>query len=1131
MTSGCTEVVMRRVIATLLMLVLSACSPVDMLETDIADQQDIAVLDSAEDVSRTEDGADIPDHEITLDITSELPLDVVTEIDSGGPQCALGEGCFLDPCADNGQCQNGWCVEHMGEGVCSQQCKEECPPGWTCKQVGGDGPDVTWICVSSHANLCKPCATTEGCTSPGGAQDACLDYGDEGSFCGGSCSVDDDCPWGFSCADTSTVDGVDVRQCLAESGVCPCTSKSVALALMTPCEISNESGTCIGKRVCTETGLSDCDAALPADEVCNGLDDNCNGTLDEPKEFDGNFANLCTDDNDCTQDTCNGETGCSHTALNAGECKDLDACTVGDHCEQGVCIGNPVTCDDDNPCTTDACDGAGGCLFENNIATCDDDDPCTVADQCKDGVCTGYAVNCSCQTDDECMAIDDDNACNGTLLCDKSALPYQCVVNPDTIIECQPPEPGPDAACLQAYCNPADGSCALEPTNDAAPCNDGDLCTVGDTCLDGSCSGGATVNCNDGNLCTDDTCTPDLGCVNTPNQESCNDNDVCTAGDTCEAGQCVGGPLIECNDGNACNGLETCNSNVGCKSGQPLLCDDQNLCNGVEHCDPLLGCQDGQVLSCDDSNLCTVDSCDANQGCLYEYLDTACDDGNLCTIGDSCSNGVCLPGEEPLPCTDENPCTTDSCKPATGCTYTLNTDSCNDGDICTLNDHCQLGQCTGGGQLPCNDSNPCTDDSCDAGTGCQFTPNQETCDDGNACTTGDHCANGTCMASGAQSCDDANPCTTDSCNPDSGCLHTPSEGICNDDDLCTLGDFCQNGKCTGGQPLDCDDANVCTQDLCAGDAGCQHTPLSDLECDDANPCTTIDLCLEGTCLGNGEKDCDDGEVCTDDACTDGIGCVYNDNNATCEDNNACTLVDICANGSCYGSESPTCNDGNKCTEDACLPPGGCLYTPIVPCCGDNQIDVPEECDDGNSNSGDGCDENCKEETSVTMQWTDPQTGACGNNIWQTMQNIVAEMPAGPINIEIVAKMVAPGVAGYGDWSATFLQTTCVRQWLQAIANKDTTTYNTWSPAVCQATSTEGDSFYFVCKSDGGNGRQIAIYPVGANSAQYMKIYMIDRSGAWCDLIGVNSRPGFEDPHVNSNTYGVAGDYLRFTWSF
>ncbi len=127
-------------------------------------------------------------------VSPDLFLDLGPDVPT--PECAPGEGCFLDPCEENSQCLSGWCVEHLGDGVCTQLCQEECPPGWSCQQVG-TGPDVSYICVSRVANLCRPCATGADCKSPGGAEDVCVDYGEEGSFCGGACLSDEECPFDF----------------------------------------------------------------------------------------------------------------------------------------------------------------------------------------------------------------------------------------------------------------------------------------------------------------------------------------------------------------------------------------------------------------------------------------------------------------------------------------------------------------------------------------------------------------------------------------------------------------------------------------------------------------------------------------------------------------------------------------------------------------------------------------------------------------------------------------------------------------------------------------------------------------------------------------------------------------------
>jgi len=108
----------------------------------------------------------------------------------------------------------------------------------------------------------------------------------------------------------------------------------------------------------------------------------------------------CDDGNPCTKDACNPTTGqCTFSNLGGG-CNDANACTSGDACSGGVCQGTPISCDDGNTCTTDACNGAIGCTHVNNSNGCNDGNACTVGDLCTGGACGGQPMNC-----------DDGNAC------------------------------------------------------------------------------------------------------------------------------------------------------------------------------------------------------------------------------------------------------------------------------------------------------------------------------------------------------------------------------------------------------------------------------------------------------------------------------------------------------------------------------------------------------------------------------------------------------------------------------------------------------------------------------------------------------------------------------------------------
>ena len=250
---------------------------------------------------------------------------------------------------------------------------------------------------------------------------------------------------------------------------------------------------------------------------------------------------------------------------------------------------------------------------------------------------------------------------------------------------------------------------------------------------------------------------------------------------------------------------------------------------------------------------------------------------------------------------------------------------CDDANACTGNDRCQAGACAGS-DLACDDHNDCTVDSCDKTAGCQHSPIAGPCDDHDPCTTTDVCAGSIC-AGQPVSCDDGNPCTVDACGPDGTCRHADLvAGACDDASVCTTGDRCSLGKCSG-DARDCDDHNVCTLDGCDAVSGCTHPAQVASKCDDGRACTRDDRCAgDGTCAG-AAIDCDDGDPCTDDLCceaNDGdprcggrTGCAHVAGSAPCDDRNECTVNDRCAAGLCAGD--PILCDAPPANE--CLPDG------------------------------------------------------------------------------------------------------------------------------------------------------------------------------------------------------------------
>ncbi|MFH1530846.1 MAG: DUF4159 domain-containing protein [Pseudomonadota bacterium] len=895
------------------LLVVPACNNTTAVGVDINVAPGDA--DTGTDTGDELDARSLPDF-VADDEVSPFP-DMNGDGGDVGQGCG-GKGCFGDPCLDNSDCQSGWCVEHMGEGVCTEACQEDCPPGWLCKQVAGTEPDLVFICVSEFANLCRPCATAADCSGTGGVEDVCVLYGPQGAFCGGECKVDTDCPGGFSCLDAVTVDGYPTFQCVSDVGECSCSDKAVALSLWTICQVTSDLGTCPGQRVCTEDGLGPCEGTEPAADLCDGKDNDCDGDVDEVP---------CDDGDPCTQDSCAGVGGCQHAGLTGVACDDGAPCTVGDHCEAGVCVATPKDCDDDNPCTDDSCDPDGECQQLDNDDWCNDGDPCTTDDQCQAGACQGDLTTCECETDADCGKLEDGDLCNGTLYCDTGVLPQVCKVDPGSVIACPDPE-GVDAPCLKSSCDPVSGECGVVEWHEGFPCEEGDLCSVGDLCEKGTCLPGVAANCNDGNPCTDDSCDPATGCVQIPNIDPCEDGDVCTVGDVCLDGECAHGVDLDCDDGNVCTD-DSCDPATGCTHVPNTgSCDDGNACTEKDVCAGGM-CLGPDDTNCDDGNLCTNDSCNPLSGCAHLDNTAPCNDGDACTEGDACAGGACL-GTSEKSCDDGNVCTEDSCDPVTGCAHGPNAAPCTDGNLCTEGDICDQGVCTPGAPMDCEDGDVCTTDSCHPFTGCVHANNAAPCDDGDACTSGDTCSQGDCVGQ-TQGCDDGNPCTDDSCDPAIGCVHIPNDEPCNDGNACTEGGTCGGGVCTPGEPVDCDDGDVCTTDSCHPLTGCVHGNNTS-PCDDGDACTSGDTCDQGDCVGQ-PMICDDGD--------------------------ACTTGDHCAGGQCVHAGALDCDDSEVCTTDSCDPLLGCVHLLLTPCCGNGLLEEGEVCDDGNHQSGDGCSLTCQ----------------------------------------------------------------------------------------------------------------------------------------------------------------------------
>ncbi len=113
----------------------------------------------------------------------------------------------------------------------------------------------------------------------------------------------------------------------------------------------------------------------------------------------GKGALSCDDQSPCTADACSASAGCTHAPLSDVACSDGDLCTLQDTCKSGVCVATPNACDDKVACTVDSCVAAtGACKHVTDDSHCKDGNSCT-SDSCdaKQG-CTfkPVAIGASC---------------------------------------------------------------------------------------------------------------------------------------------------------------------------------------------------------------------------------------------------------------------------------------------------------------------------------------------------------------------------------------------------------------------------------------------------------------------------------------------------------------------------------------------------------------------------------------------------------------------------------------------------------------------------------------------------------------------------------------------------------------
>ncbi len=614
----------------------------------------------------------------------------------------------------------------------------------------------------------------------------------------------------------------------------------------------------------------------PTQEICDGLDNNCNSVADDNPI-------------DCAQDHC--VSGSCVECINALECDDSISCT-DDSCSSGNCVNtvNDANCDnglwcdgiescnalldcqagtvpivdDSVSCTDDSCDEVNDTIVNNpNNGNCESWEYCDSVSDCTQSSCfdcedcddwwlwndCSYSeCHDSCNVLNECYfvgqligsenCVDLATACTSINIC----LEYseeECVNNPCDVA-------------------PSANGCELDESNcvNAPYCGDGNI-DIGEDCL--TCP--ADVSCSEPNpYCVLGVC---VECIASGN---CDNGLFCDGVETCNGGSCQVGTAPNLDDFVACT-IDSCDeiNDVIVNTPDDNFCDNDLWCDGNEYCDAVLDCQNGIAQDCDDLISCTTDTCNEfNDECDYD------------TLGCSCS----VQGPAPVECDDSNSCTDDICNSTLDC-ENINNDanSCDRGELCTENDRCSLGSCIAD-PVNIDDGIACTIDNCDEISGVTHITNDSLCDD-------------------------ANICTNNICNILTGCEFPFNTISCDDLIGCTDNDVCSLGVCAGTLNDTnceswqyCDSVNDCVQSDCSNCEDCDDWWLWDdcpydkchNSCDVLNECYFVgEIAGSENCVdlsyacNNLISVCDDysQEECNNDAC--GLGnCIWNSSLGICE---------------------------------------------------------------------------------------------------------------------------------------------------------------------------------------------------------------------------------------------------------
>jgi fibro-slime domain-containing protein len=233
------------------------------------------------------------------------------------------------------------------------------------------------------------------------------------------------------------------------------------------------------------------------------------------------------------------------------------------------------------------------------------------------------------------------------------------------------------------------------------------------------------------------------------------------------------------------------------------------------------------------------------------------------------------------------------------------------------------------------------------------------------------CGNGMLETDKGEKCDDGNTTPGDGCSR----LCQIAEGweCPTPGSPCRLIAVCGDGKLASNET--CDDGNKTNGDGCSADC---NTIEGGYACRvPGRPC--VPACGDGMII-MGKEECDDANTAADDGCSPtcvrepGATCMGTPSKCTAAvcGNKMVEAGESCDEGACVAG-STKCNgvffgDGTGCSKTCTKEPkcrDGATTRACDTSCGNGNIEMGEQCDDGNLAAGDGCSPTCTNEAGFT----------------------------------------------------------------------------------------------------------------------------------------------------------------------